>query len=160
MVFGKKQRKARLRVYEEKQIRERYERNEQQGADLYRRIAALEKLVPSRLGVEVLMLFKEARHQNELIRQSIKDRTGYDFDAGDPGHGDLATFLAEDVAYALRNNVTNPQTFFEAMSDQFPEVHFTIQQQDAISMVSAMIRAERIHGIIEGLQLAGVIKAS
>jgi hypothetical protein len=43
------------------------------------------------------------------------------------------------------------------MSEQLPEVHFTIQQQDAVSMVAAMIREQRLEGILEGLRLAGVL---
>ena len=71
--------------------------------------------------------------------------------------GDLATYLAEDAGYAFRDHVTNPQTFFEAMSEQLPDVHFTIQQQDAVSMMAAMIREQRLEGILEGLRLAGLL---
>ena len=71
--------------------------------------------------------------------------------------GDLATFLAEDAGYALRDHATNPQTFFEVMSEQLPDVHFTIQQQDAVSMMAAMIREQRLEGILEGLRLAGLL---
>ena len=70
--------------------------------------------------------------------------------------GDLATYLAEDAGYALRDHVTNPQTFFEVMSEQLPDVHFTIQQQDAVPM-AAMIREQRLEGIVEGLRLAGLL---
>ena len=70
--------------------------------------------------------------------------------------GDLATYLAEDAGYALRDHVTNPQTFFEVMSEQLPDVHFTIQQQDAVPM-AAMIREQRLEGILEGLRLAGLL---
>ena len=43
------------------------------------------------------------------------------------------------------------------MSEQLPEVHFTIQQQDAVSMMAAMIRVQRLEGILEGLRLAGLL---
>jgi hypothetical protein len=43
------------------------------------------------------------------------------------------------------------------MSEQLPEVHFTIQQQDAVSMMAAMIREQRLEGILEGLRLAGLL---
>jgi hypothetical protein len=36
-------------------------------------------------------------------------------------------------------------------------VHFTIQQQDAVSMMAAMIREQRLEGILEGLRLAGLL---
>jgi hypothetical protein len=102
------------------------------------------------------MLSMAAKHQSERIRESIKERTRYDFDFDTLADGDLATYLAEDAGYALRDHATNPQqTFFEAMSEQLPDVHFTIQQQDAVSMMAAMIREQRLEGILEGLRLAG-----
>jgi hypothetical protein len=109
-----------------------------------------------------MMLFKEAQHQSELIHQSISDRTGYKFHISeldpDPDRGgDLATFLADQVAGVMRENVTNTQTVREVLSEQFPEVHWTVDWSEAIPYVSAMIRQEFITGIIVGLQLAGVM---
>jgi hypothetical protein len=43
------------------------------------------------------------------------------------------------------------------MSEQLPEVHFTIQQQDAVSMMAAVIREQRLEGILQGLRLAGLL---
>jgi len=154
-MFRKKQQK--LRNYQAAEVRERFERNERVGKDIYARIADLKNVARRDLAHEVFMLFREAKHQSQLIRQSIKDRTQYDFDFGGTDEGDLATYLAEATAYALRGHVTNPQTVFQAMSEQLPDVHFTIQQQDAVSMVAAMIREQRLEGILEGLRLAGVL---
>jgi hypothetical protein len=42
------------------------------------------------------------------------------------------------------------------MSEQLPDVHFTIQQQDTVSMMAAMIREQRLEGILQGLRLAGL----
>ncbi|MBO4221814.1 hypothetical protein [Bradyrhizobium neotropicale] len=105
----------------------------------------------------VFMLFVEAKQQSELIRKSIKDRTGYDFNFVGLVDGDHATYLAEEAAHALRDYVAKPQTFFQVISEQFPDVHFTIQQQDAISMVAATIRMQRLEGILEGLRLTGAL---
>jgi hypothetical protein len=153
-MFAKKQQKR--RDYQAAEVRERFERNERIGKDVYARIADLKNVARRDLAHEIFMLFREAKHQSQLIRQSIKDRTQYDFDFGG-GEGDLATYLAEATAYALRDHVTNPQTFFQAMSEQLPDVHFTIQQQDSVSMVAVMIREQRLEGILEGLRLAGVL---
>ncbi|WOH63620.1 hypothetical protein [Bradyrhizobium sp. BWA-3-5] len=71
--------------------------------------------------------------------------------------GDVATYLAQDAMHALRDHLTKSQTVFEAMSEQLPDVHFTIQQQDAVSMVAAMIREQRLNGILEGLRLVGLL---
>jgi hypothetical protein len=154
-MFARKRR--RRRDYQASEIRERFERNERTGKDIYARIAKLKNVAREELADEVFMLFMEAKRQSQLIRQSIEDRTKHDFDFGGMSEGDLATYRAEDAAYALRDHVTRPQTFFQAMSEQLPEVHFTIQQQDAVSMVAAMIREQRLEGILEGLRLAGVL---
>jgi hypothetical protein len=154
-MFAKKQQKR--RDYQEVEIREQFERNERTGKDIYARIADLKNVAREDLAHEVFMLFREAKHQSQLIRQSIKDRAQYDFDFSGKSGGDLATYLAEDTTYALRGHVTNPQTFFQAMSEQSPDVHFTILQQEAVSMVAAMIREQRLDGILEGLRLAGVL---
>src|ERR1700730_17174494 len=142
---------------EARQTRERFERNERAGKEIYARMAELKNIPRENLPDAVFMLSMAAKHQSEQIRQSIKDRTWYDFDSDRRTDGDLATYLAEDAGYAFRDHVTNPQTFFEAMSEHLPDVHFTIQQQDAVSMMAAMIREQRLEGILEGLRLAGLL---
>ncbi|MDE5451692.1 hypothetical protein GWE18_02215 [Bradyrhizobium sp. CSA112] len=117
----------------------------------------MKKVPRENLPDTVFLLFMEAKQQSELIRRSITDRTRYESNFEGMVDSDLATYLAQDAAYALRDHVTNPQTFFEAMSEQLPDVHFTIQQQDAVSMVAAMIREQRLEGILEGLRLAGLL---
>src|ERR1700678_1912661 len=157
-MFRKMQRQEKiLREHEARQTRERFERNERAGKEIYARMAELKNVPRENLPDAVFMLSMAAKHQSEQIRQSIKDRTRYDFDFDTLTHGDLATYLAEDAGYALRDHVTNPQTFSEAMSEQLPDVHFTIQQQDAVSMMAAMIREQRLEGILEGLRLAGLL---
>ena len=156
-MFGKRRRDKMLRQPEARQARERFEQNERAGKDIYARIAGLKNIPRENLAEAAFMLSMAAKRQSEQIRQSIKDRTRYDFDFDTLTDGDLATYLAEDAGYALRDHVTNPQTFFEAMSEQLPDVHFTIQQQDAVSMMAAMIREQRLEGILEGLRLAGLL---
>ncbi|ANW01310.1 hypothetical protein [Bradyrhizobium icense] len=154
-MFGKK--KKMLRKHKTQEVQARFERNERAGKDIYARIADLKNVPRDNLPDAVFMLFVEAKHQSELIRQSVKDRTRYDFNFVGFVDGDLATYLAEEAAHAIRDHVTNPQTFLEAMSEQFPDVHFTIQQQDAVSMVASMIRVQRLEGILEGLRITGLL---
>jgi len=156
-MFRKKRREKILREHEARQMQERFERNEHAGKEIYTRMAELKNVPRENLPDAVFMLSMAAKHQSEQIRQSIKDRTRHDFDFDTLTDGDLATYLAEDTGYALRDHITNPQTLFEAMSEQLPEVHFTIQQQDAVSMMAAMIREQRLEGILEGLRLAGLL---
>src|ERR1700682_936693 len=152
-MFRKKRQEKILREDEARQTRERFERNERAGKEIYARMAELKSIPRENLPDAVFMLSMAAKHQSEQIRQSIKDRTRYDFNFDTLTDGDLATYLAEDAEYALRDHVTNPQTFFEAMSEQLPDVHFTIQQQDAVSMVAAMIREQHLEGILARLRL-------
>src|ERR1700737_2377289 len=156
-MFRKKRREKKLREQEARQTQERFERNERAGKEIYARMAELKNVPRENLPDAVFMLSIAAKHQSEQVRQSIKDRTRYDFDFDTLTDGDLATHLAEDAAYALRDHVTNSQTFFEAMSEQLPDLQFTIQQQDAVSMMAAMIREQRLEGILEGLRLAGLL---
>ena len=155
-MFGKRRREKFLREHEAKEAQARFELNKRVGKAIYARIADLKKVQRENLPDAAFLLFMEAKQQSELIRQSIKDRAHHDFNF-DGIDSDLATYLAQDAAYALRDHVTNPQTFFEAISEQLPEVHFTIQQQDAVSMIAAMIREQRVEGVLEGLRLAGLL---
>jgi hypothetical protein len=156
-MFRKKPRKKILRKQKALQTQERFERNERAGKEIYTRMAELKNVPRENLPDTVFMLSLAAKHQSEQIRQSIKDRTGYDFGFDASTDGDLATYLAEDAGCALRDHITKPQTFFEAMSEQLPDVDFTIQRQDAISMTAAMIREQRLEGVLEGLRLAGLL---
>ena len=155
-MFAKTRREKGLREGSSAEAQARFERNERIGKTIYAGIADLKKVPRENLPDAVFLLFMQAKQQSELIRQSIKDRTRYDsnFDVID---GDRATYLAQDATHALRDHVTHPQTFFEAISEQTPDVHFTIEQQDAVSLVAATIREQRLDGILEGMRLAGLL---
>jgi hypothetical protein len=154
-MFGRQ--KEKKHSYHVQEIRDRFQRNEHAGKDIYARIAGLKNVGREDLADEVFILFREAKHQSQLIRQTIKDRTQYEFDFGGMNEGDRATYLAEETANALRDHMTNTQTFFQVLSEQLPDVHYTIQQEDAVSMVAAMFREQRLEGILDGLRLAGLL---
>lgn len=155
-MFGAKRRRAKAAEAREREDRiEKYRRREQDAAELFRRVAALRALDHSSLAEAVLALLKDAQHQLGLIRQSIAART--ELSVRDMSYGDVATALAEHVTDVMRANHTYPQTIFQAMSEQFPEVHFTVHWQGATSMTAAQLRLERITGIYEGLALAGIV---
>lgn len=156
-MFGTKRDARAAEQYEREKRQEAYHRREAEGAELYKRVAALRKLDRPQLPEATLLLLKDAQHQLGLIRQSIADRTEHEFSVGDMSSGDVATALAEDIADVMRENHTYPQSVFQALSEQFPKVHFTVDWQDATSMTAAQLRLERITGIYEGLMLAGLI---
>ena len=62
----------------------------------------------------------------------------------------------DQIADLMRRNVTNPQTVWQALSEQFPKVHFTVDWFQAVSVLAMMFRQERLAGMIEGLKVAGV----
>ncbi len=118
-MFRKQRREKILREHEARQTQERFERNERAGIEIYARMAELKNVPRENLPDAVFMLSMAAKRQGEQIRQSIKDRTRYDFDFDAFADGDLATYLAEDAGHALRDHVTHTQTFFEAMFEQY-----------------------------------------
>lgn len=160
MMFGKKERRESKRNEERRQA---HRSLEAKGAALTRRLYEIRKLDTVDRPRAVQDLFKDAHHQLELIRQSIADRSRYDFSGGhyeDPEHGDLATVLAEDIASIVRENTVNPPSIWQALSEQVPAVHFKIDRYDATSIVAAMMREMHLAGVIEGLELAGALPDS
>src|ERR1700759_2858663 len=119
-MFWKKRREKILREEQARQTQERFDRNERAGKEIYARMAELKNVPREKLPDTVFMLSLTAKHQSEQIRQAIRERTEYDFDFDAFTDGDLATYLAEDAGYALRDHVANQQTFFEAISQQLP----------------------------------------
>lgn len=151
---GSKSRKHRAR--EAFLALERFKDNEHAGKGISSRTAALRSVAREDLAEAVFMLFREAKHQTESIRQAIKE-AGYAFESGAAGEGDRITFLAGEAAAALRDHAADPQTILQALSQRSPEVDFTVAKQDAVSLLAATIREQRLDGILEGLRLAGVL---
>lgn len=153
-MFGSRKRK--IEECEAKQARERYERAFAAGMEINKRIVELHKKDRSRLQPELRVLLADAKHQTQLIQQSIADRTGYSFDGPPDPDGDLFTFYGDLIAGVLRENSADPQTVMQALADKLPEVRFTVQWYDAVAMVAAMFREYRVGCIIEGLEMAGL----
>jgi hypothetical protein len=154
-MFGSS-RKRRLDEYETKQAKERYERAFAAGMEINKRIVELHKMDSSRLQGELKVLLAEAKHQTQLIQQSIADRTGYSFDGPPDAEGDLFTFYGDLIAGVMRENSADPQTVMQALADKLPDVRFTVHWYDAVAMVAAMFREYRVGCIIEGLEMAGL----
>jgi hypothetical protein len=161
-MFGKKSRSREAKRQVEEKRQAIYKTRKANGAAITKRIYELRQLDPFDRPQTVLGLLKDAKHQLALIRQSIADRSHYDFGpySEEAPEADIATYLAEDITGVMRENTTNPQTFWQAMSEQFPEVYFTVDWYEATSMVAAMIREMHLAGVIEGLELAGALPDS
>ncbi len=153
-MFGDKMRT--LDESEEKKAKERYERALEAGRKINLRIVALHVMDRSRLQGELKALLADAKHQTMLIQQSIRDRTGYDFDGSLESESDLFTFYGDLIGGVMRSNTTDPQTVMQALADKLPYVRFTVHWYDAVSMVAAIFREYRVASVIEGLEIAGL----
>jgi hypothetical protein len=132
-------------------------RNESSGKAIEARITQMRGLPREQLADAVFMLSIEARQQSALIRQAIKKRSEAEF-AFDPSpDADLATYLAEDAVSTLRHHDADLPTLLDVLVQRSPDVRFTVDQEEAILMVAAMIREQRLEGILEGLRLAGLL---
>jgi hypothetical protein len=132
-------------------------RNESSGKAIEARITQMRGLPREQLADAVFMLSIEARQQSVLIRQAIKERAEAEF-AFDPSpDADLATYLAEDAVSTLRHHDADLPTLLDVLVQRSPDVRFTVDQEEAILMVAAMIREQRLEGILEGLRLAGLL---
>jgi hypothetical protein len=145
-----------LDEYEAKRAKERYDRAFAAGMEINKRIVELHKMDRGRLQPELRVLLAEAKHQTQIIQQSIADRTGYSFDGPPDSEGDLFTFYGDVIAGVMRENSADPQTVMQALADKLPEVRFTVHWYDAVAMVAAMFREYRVASIIEGLEMAGM----
>lgn len=154
-MFGKKQRRDESN--ETHEVEARFVRNERAGTEISTGIAKLKNVPRGELPDAVFMLFMAAKQQNELVRKSIRDRLCHDADVCGGTEHDLATFRAEEAVAGLREHGIASQTFFQWLSEQSPEASFAVSQRDAVSMVAAMLREQRLEGMIEGLRLAGLL---
>jgi hypothetical protein len=131
--------------------------NEDSAKDLQARIAQLRGLPRDKLADAVFMLSMEAKQQSSRTRQAIKERTQAELDFEPSPDADLATYLAADAIPSLRHHDADLPTLLDVLVQRSPEVRFTAQQEEAVSMLAAMFREQRLEGILEGLRLAGIL---
>jgi hypothetical protein len=132
-------------------------RNGSSAKDLQARIAQLRGLPREKLADAVFMLSMEAKQQSSLTRQAIKERTQAELDFDLSPDADLATHLAADAVLSLRHHDADVPTLLDVLVQRSPEVRFTARQEEAILMLAAMVREQRLEGILEGLRLAGIL---
>jgi hypothetical protein len=108
----------------------------------------------------VFLLSMAAKQQSEQIRRSIKERAEAEFEFDPPQNRDIADYLSEDAVSVLRHHVADMPTLIDILSQRSPDVDFTVHHGDAVSMLAAMIRVQRLEGILEGLRLAGLLNES
>ncbi|MGY8660811.1 hypothetical protein Q3C01_00400 [Bradyrhizobium sp. UFLA05-109] len=155
-----RRRKKSSRAHDAQSVQQRNDRDYSSGKDIQARIVQLRSVPREKLADAVFMLSMAAKQQSWLIRQSINERAKSDFDFDPPSSGDPAAYLAEDTVSTLRHHIADGPTLLDLLSGGAPAVHFTVHQRDAVSMLAALIREQRLEGILEGLRLAGLLNES
>ncbi|WP_244561151.1 hypothetical protein [Bradyrhizobium canariense] len=125
--------------------------------DIQARIVELRSLPREKLADAAFMLSMNARSQRELIREAIEKRAAVELDFDPPAKGDLATYLADDVVSTLRDHVSELPTLMDLLVQRAPDVRFTVHREEAVSLLAAIVREQRLEGVLEGLRLAGLL---
>ncbi|MCK1541949.1 hypothetical protein IVB12_08185 [Bradyrhizobium sp. 179] len=131
-------------------------RHESSVGDIQARIAELRSLPRENLADAVFMLSMNARRQRELIRHAIEKPAEVDLDFDPLPNADLASYLANDVVSTLRHHVADLPTLLDLV-ERAPDVCFTVDREEAVSLLAAIIREQRLEGVLEGLRLAGLL---
>lgn len=152
--------RSKSRAQDARQADQRFESNERSGKDIYSRLIELKTLPREGLVDAVFMLSMAAKQQSRMIQRSIEERAKAEFDFDPPPYGDVATYLASETVETLRDNTADAPGVLDLLFERSPEVRFTVLQQEAVSMLAAMIREQRLEGILEGLRLAGLLNES
>jgi hypothetical protein len=139
------------------QGRQRPARGERPDKELQARIGDLRNLPHDKLADAVFLLSMAAKQQSEQIRRSILERAEIEIEPHASPKGDLAEFLAGEAVSFLRHHELGGPSLMDILSSRSPDVDFTIEQHDAVAMVAAVIREQRLDGILEGLRLAGLL---
>ncbi|MCA1453587.1 hypothetical protein I6F35_10230 [Bradyrhizobium sp. BRP22] len=155
-----RRRKSGSRAADARQAQQGHERNKSSGRDIQARIAELRSTPREKLADAVFLLSIAAKQQSEQIRQSIRERAEAEFEFDPPAKGDIADYLAEETVAVLRHHEVDVPKLIDILSQRSPDVDFTVHQQDAVSMLAALIREQRLEGILEGLRLAGLLNES
>ena len=151
-------RKSGSRAHDARQGQQGHERNESSGRDIQARMAELRRVPREGLADAVFLLWMATKQQSEQIRRSIKEGAEAEFDP--PQNGDFADYLAAEAVSVLRQHEADVPTLMDILLQRSSDVDFNVHQRDGVSMLAAMIREQRLEGILEGLRLAGLLNES
>ncbi|MBR0988025.1 hypothetical protein [Bradyrhizobium liaoningense] len=154
-MFG--MRKGRSRSLDARGRRQWYERSEESGRAIDTRIAELRSLPRDQLADAAFILSMAAKRQSELILESIPDSAKGEFASSSSRSGVLKTHHAEEAVSILRHHTAIARSLIEFLSERLPDVRFSVQQREAVVLLAAMIREQRLEGILEGLRLGGLL---
>jgi len=142
------------------QVKQRPARSDRSGKELQARLGDLRNLPLDKLADAVFLLSMAAKQQSEQIRRSVLEQAKVEIELKSSPKGDLADFLAAEAVSIMRHHQPDRPGLMGMLSGRPPGVDFTIEQQDAVAMVAAIIREQRLDGILEGLRLVGLLSTS
>lgn len=134
-----------------------HEKSESVARELQARIADLKNVPREQLPDATFMLFMAAKQQTEQARHAIEQRAKVQFAFNPPPSGDLADYLAEEIVTALRHHEADAPSLLESLSVRSRDSRFTLRGEEAVLMLAAVIREQRLDGILEGFRLAGLL---
>jgi hypothetical protein len=103
------------------------------------------------------MLFMAAKQQTEQARHAIDQHAKVQFAFDPPPSGDLAGYLSQEIVTVLRHYKADAPSLLESLSGRSRDARFTVCEEKAVLMLAAVIREQRLDGILEGLRLAGLL---
>lgn len=125
--------------------------------DFQARIAALRSLPREKLADAVFMLWMETQREGELIRRAVKQRVEGEAGPEPVPNADLAAYLAGEAVSSLRHHEVDVPSLADVLIQRSREVRFTVDRTEAVTLLAATIREQRLKGILEGLRLAGLL---
>ncbi|APO55346.1 hypothetical protein LUI11_37025 [Bradyrhizobium diazoefficiens] len=72
-------------------------------------------------------------------------------------NADLAAYLAGEAVSSLRHHEVDAPSLADVLIQRAREVRFTVDRTEAVTLLAATIREQRLEGILEGLRLAGLL---
>lgn len=105
----------------------------------------------------VFKLWMETQREGELIRRAVKQRVEGEAGPEPVPNAELAAYLAGEVVSSLRHHELDVPSLADVLIQRSREVRFTVDRTEAVTLLAATIREQRLEGILEGLRLAGLL---
>ena len=135
-----------------------HQKAESAARELQDRTIDLKTVSQDQLADATFMLFMAAKQQTEQARHAIEQRAKIQFAFDLPPSGDLADYLSQEIVTALRHYEAGTPSLLESLTGRSRDARlFTVCEEKAILLVAAVIREQRLDGILEGLRLAGLL---
>jgi hypothetical protein len=134
-----------------------HQKTESAARELQDRITDLKNVSREELADAAFVLFMAAKQQTAKARHAIDQRAKVQFAFDPPPSRDLAAYLSQEMVTLLRHYEASAPSLLESLSGRARDARFTVCEEKAVLMLAAVIREQRLDGILEGLRLAGLL---